>query len=74
MTPTAQHICQGSEHGTRYHGWAGSLYTARATPLACPLSDRDAMFPPISQRITRRRWVTAEASWQGIDEAGARFY
>lgn len=72
--PTADHICQGSDHGTTWRGWGGAFYSAPATALACVLTDRDDPFPPYSQRITARRWVLEEESWMGIDESGARFY
>jgi hypothetical protein len=71
-SPTTQHICQGSAHGTDYIGWGGSArYAALATPLACRLSDRALKHPPISQEITRRRWI--DESSRGIDESGRMF-
>jgi hypothetical protein len=71
-SPTAHHVCQGSAHGTDYIGWGGSArYAAHASPLACLLSDRGLKYPPVSQEITRRRWIDGTGS--GIDEAGRMF-
>jgi hypothetical protein len=82
--PTSHHICQGSAHGTVYIGWGGSArYQADATPLACPLEDRNLTWVPQSQSITARRWVdlqripageSTQRRWAGgIDDAGNRF-
>ena len=84
ILPTADHVCQGSAHGSTYIGWGGSArYHADATPLACRLSDRERSFPPMSQGIERRRWVdqrripageSVQRRWaNAIDDAGRRF-
>jgi hypothetical protein len=72
MTPDSTYICQGSEHGTRYRGWGGAIYTAAASALACPLSDKGSQFPHVSQTIERRRWVQAGIV-RAIDESGQWF-
>jgi hypothetical protein len=61
----------GSDHGSRYSGQFGGFYLARASALACRLSDRNSAFPPISQRIDRRAWITDDG--RSIDDNGARF-
>lgn len=76
MTVPADYICHGSDHGTLYRGSIGGFYSARATPLACPLSDKDCTHTiPASQKIVRRSWVPeGGACWEAIDETGARFW
>lgn len=76
MAIPADYICHGSDHGTQYAGEFGGFYSARATALACPLSDRRwTTVRPVSQRIERRPWAPEDGRcWQAIDESGRRFY
>lgn len=63
--------CEGCRHGSTYIGWGGSArYYAKATPIACLLTDRDLpeWRRPLSQGITRRRWRGPDAV--GRDDAG----
>lgn len=61
----------GSDHGSRHSGQYGGFYLARASALACRLADRDLSYPPVSQRIERRAWITDDG--RSIDDTGARF-
>lgn len=76
MAIPADYICHGSDHGSLYRGEFGGFYSARATALACLLSDRRwTTIKPVSQRIERRPWAPEDgACWQAIDESGRRFY
>jgi hypothetical protein len=77
MTPSAQHITTGSEHGTFYRGFAASRYQASATPLACRIEDRHLAHPPVVVRIERRAWLNPNepACWSSrIDDDGRKFW